>query len=88
MKSDIHPESHPILFRDTSTNKEFFAYSAIKLTGKEETKKHDGLDCTVVLIEVSSSSHPFFTGKQHFVDSSGRVQKFERARQKAAEAQK
>lgn len=80
MKKDIHPTLHPVVFVDISCGKEFVTMSTMT---SEEKKKIKGVDHYVVRVEVSSASHPFYTGKKMLVDTAGRVDKFN-ARQKAA----
>ena len=75
MKPDIHPEYHPVLFIDTSTGHEFSSRSTVK-TG--ETREVDGVEHQVVRLEITSDSHPFYTGQQRFVDTAGRIEKFQR----------
>lgn len=75
MKKDIHPQVHPVIFRDASAGKDFQMWSTMT---SEETEKVNGVDHYVIHMEVSSASHPFFTGKQKFVDTSGRVEKFQK----------
>lgn len=75
MKPDIHPEYHPVLFVDTSTGYEFSSRSTVK-TG--ETREIDGVEHQVVRLEITSDSHPFYTGQQRFVDTAGRIEKFQR----------
>jgi len=84
MKKDIHPKKNPVVFIDISTGKEFVTTSTLT---SEETKKIGGVDHYVVKVEISSDSHPFYTGKAKLIDTAGRVEKFE-ARRKAAEAAK
>ncbi len=81
MKADIHPTLNPVVFVDTTTGDEFVTTSTLT---SEETKKIDGVEHFVIKVEVSSASHPFYTGKQTLVDTAGRVDKF-RARAEAAE---
>ena len=76
MKDGIHPDYHPVVFLDTSTGDKFLTRSTI--TSKETIDWEDGNKYPVVRVEVSSSSHPFFTGKMKYVDSAGRVEKFQR----------
>ena len=64
---------HPVIFRDGVAKKDFFAFSTQK-SDKIETV--DGKKFFVIQIDVSSASHPFFTGKQNLVDTFGRVEKF------------
>lgn len=80
MKAEIHPKLHPVVFVDSSCKAEFVTMST--LTSKE-TKKINGVDHYVVSIEISSASHPFYTGKQTLVDTAGRVDRF-RAKMEAA----
>ncbi len=83
MKKEIHPESKPTVFVDTSCGAEFFTKSTVK---SDETRKVDGVEYQVVNIEISSASHPFYTGKQILVDTARRVEKFKEkaAKTKAA----
>ncbi len=76
MKKDIHPDYHPVVFFDTSTGAKFFTRST--LTSKETIEWEDGKTYPLVKVEVSSASHPFFTGKMKYVDSAGRVEKFQK----------
>ncbi|MGB3751159.1 MAG: type B 50S ribosomal protein L31 [Arcobacteraceae bacterium] len=73
MKKDIHPEVHPVVFVDVSTGKEFITTSSVK---SDKTKEIDGVEHYVINVEISSDSHPFFTGEQKIVDAAGRVEKF------------
>ncbi|MCB9798879.1 type B 50S ribosomal protein L31 [Candidatus Nomurabacteria bacterium] len=74
MKTDIHPEVNPVVFVDTSCGVEFVTTSTMK---SEETRDIDGVTHYVINLEISSASHPFFTGKQVFVDTARRVEKFQ-----------
>lgn len=82
MKEGIHPTLNPVVFVDTSSGKEFVTTST--LTSKE-TKKIDGVDHYIIKVEISSDSHPFYTGKAKLIDTAGRVEKF-KARRAAAQA--
>ncbi|ANM28518.1 hypothetical protein ABI59_01085 [Acidobacteria bacterium Mor1] len=73
MKKDIHPEYHPVLFVDVGTDFEVATRSTIK---SEETRTIDGVEHYVVKVEISSASHPYYTGKQRLVDTAGRIEKF------------
>lgn len=75
MQAGIHPEYKDVVFQDISTGETFLTRSTIKKTSGE-TISLDGNEYPVVRIEVSSASHPFFTGKQSLVDTEGRVEKF------------
>lgn len=73
MKKDIHPEYREVLFHDLSSGFEWVTRSAQKT---KETKEFDGVEYPLIKIEISSKSHPFFTGKAQLVDSAGRIDKF------------
>ena len=70
MKKGIHPEYHPVVF---VAEAEFVTRSTMK---SKETRDIDGVEHYVIRLDVSSASHPFFTGKQRFVDAAGRIDKF------------
>ena len=74
MKKDIHPESFPTCFVDVSSGKRFFTKSAVK---SDKTEVIDGVEYQVVLRDVTMDSHPVFTGEKRFVDTAGRVEKFQ-----------
>ncbi|MCG8455064.1 MAG: type B 50S ribosomal protein L31 [Holophagales bacterium] len=75
MKPEIHPEYNPVVFLDTGNGEEFISRSTMK---SEEIRNIDGVDHFVIRLEISSASHPFFTGQQRFVDTAGRIEKFQR----------
>ena len=75
MKKDIHPENYrAVVFRDISCDYEFLGKSTME--SKETVKWEDGNEYPLVKLEISSESHPFFTGKMKFVDTAGRIEKF------------
>ena len=76
MKKDIHPEYRPVVFQDISSDFAFLTKSTIKT--KETITWEDGNEYPLVKVEVSSQSHPFYTGKQNIVDTAGRVDRFRR----------
>lgn len=76
MKKDIHPEYNEVIFHDTSSDFKFKTRSTLKT--KETIAWEDGKEYPVIKVEVSSASHPFFTGKKLFVDTAGRVEKFQK----------
>ncbi len=76
MKKGIHPEYQEVIFWDTSSDFKFLSRSTSKT--KETIKWTDGKDYPIIKVEVSSASHPFFTGKKMFLDSAGRVEKFQK----------
>jgi large subunit ribosomal protein L31 len=84
MKKDIHPNYRDVIFMDTSTGTRFLIKSTI--ASKENDKWEDGNEYPLVKVEISSASHPFYTGKMKFVDSAGRVEKFQKKWGKAKEA--
>lgn len=75
MKKDLHPELHHVVFVDSSNTMEFRTMSTAT---SEETREIDGVQYFVVQMEVTSSSHPFYTGQQRFVDSTGQVEKYQK----------
>lgn len=76
MKKGIHPEYRPVVFRDTASGTMFLTQSTVSTN---KTVKHeDGNEYPVFDVEISSASHPFFTGKQKLVDTAGRVERFRR----------
>ncbi|HEY6940341.1 type B 50S ribosomal protein L31 [Dokdonella sp.] len=76
MKADIHPNYKPVVFQDVSSDFSFLTKST--MTSKETIKWEDGQEYPLIKVEISSHSHPFFTGKQKIVDTAGRVDKFRR----------
>lgn len=75
MKKDIHPEFRTVVFHDVGADKMFFIKSTIKT---DNSKQIDGIDYPYVLLDVSSASHPFYTGKQKRRASDGRIAKFDK----------
>ena len=76
MKQGIHPNYRPVVFKDMSADYAFLTQSTIDT--KETIVWEDGKEYPLVKLEISSASHPFFTGKQMMLDSAGRVEKFNR----------
>jgi large subunit ribosomal protein L31 len=74
MKTGIHPETNQVVFQDVSSDFAFLTRSTIKT--KETIKWEDGNEYPLVKIEISSKSHPFYTGKHRVAESGGRVDKF------------
>ncbi len=75
MKKEIHPKDYRfVVFKDVSDGSAFLGRSTIKT--KETIEWEDGKEYPLVKLEISSSSHPFYTGKMKLVDSAGRVDKF------------
>ena len=75
MKDGIHPKYQPVIFRDASSGFAILTRSTIKAPA-QTMKWEDGKEYPVVTVDVSSASHPFYTGKSKFVDAAGRVDKF------------
>lgn len=73
MKPEIHPEYREVLFHDTSADAFFVIGSTIS---SSEIREHEGKSYPYVAIDVSSASHPFYTGKQKSAQNDGRVAKF------------
>ncbi|MDI9356343.1 MAG: type B 50S ribosomal protein L31 [Chitinophagaceae bacterium] len=76
MKKGIHPQYKEVIFLDTSSNFMFLTKST--MTSKETIQWEDGKTYPLIKIEVSSASHPFYTGRKIFVDTAGRVEKFQK----------
>lgn len=84
MKKDIHPASYrTVVFKDISLDKAWLGKSTANT--KETTKWEDGNEYPLVKLEISSESHPFFTGKMKLVDTAGRIDKFKKRYSKKAE---
>ncbi len=75
MKKGIHPAVYPVCFIDVSTGKKFFSQSTLKSKQKENI---DGVEYNIVYSDVTSDSHPVYTGEKRFVDTAGRVEKFKK----------
>jgi large subunit ribosomal protein L31 len=75
VKKGIHPDYHPVVFVDHGASFEFTTRSTLK---SAEKRTIDGVEHYVVRLDISSASHPFYTGKQKFVDTAGRIEKFQK----------
>lgn len=74
MKKEIHPNNYrPVVFKDMSNDEIFISRSTVNA---RETIEIDGVEYPLVKLEITSASHPFYTGKQKLVDTAGRVDKF------------
>ena len=80
MKAGIHPEYRDVVFQDVTSDFKILTRST--LSSKETTKWEDGNEYPLIKVEVSSSSHPFYTGQNKVIDTSGRVDKFRKRYQK------
>ena len=76
MKKDIHPNYRPVVFQDNSADFAFLTKSTVET--KETITWTDGKEYPLVRVDISSQSHPFYTGKQNIVDTAGRVDRFKR----------
>lgn len=75
MKPSIHPNYRAVVFQDVSTNDVFVTRSTVEA---KEKITLDGQEYPLIRVDVSSKSHPFYTGKQNIVDTAGRVDRFRR----------
>ena len=73
MQTDIHPDYQAVVFRDLASGETFLTRSTVT---SDKTIELDGTEYPVIDVEISSASHPFYTGKQRIMDSAGRVEKF------------
>ncbi len=74
MKTDIHPTYEAVVFRDLASGATFLTRSTV--SSDKTIEWEDGTTYPVIDVEISSESHPFYTGKQRIMDSAGRVEKF------------
>ncbi len=89
MKTDIHPENYrQVIFHDNSSGTRFLVGSTIVIENEETEKWDDGNEYPVVRVDVSSASHPFYTGQEKVMDSAGRVERFKARAGKAGERNK
>jgi large subunit ribosomal protein L31 len=75
MKKGVHPNYRPVVFLDAAANFSFLTGSTVQTT--ETIKWEDGNEYPLYKLEISSASHPYFTGKMKFLDTTGRVEKFQ-----------
>jgi len=80
MKKDIHPNYRPVVFQDIGAEFSFLTRSTVET--KDTIVWQDGNEYPLFKMEVSSKSHPFYTGKQNIVDSAGRVDRFKKKYQR------
>lgn len=74
MKANIHPDYHPVVFMDSTTGFKFLSGST--KTSNETVEWEDGNTYPLIRVEVTSDSHPFYTGRQKFTQADGRVDRF------------
>ncbi|MCV7192343.1 type B 50S ribosomal protein L31 [Mycolicibacterium brumae] len=79
MKPGIHPDYHPVVFQDANTGKQFLTRSTITSSRTVEWDTPDGpRSYPLVVVDVTSDSHPVWTGQRRVMDTAGRVEKFNR----------
>lgn len=76
MKEGLHPKVRTVVFKDISCDYAFLGTTT--LDSKETTKWTDGKDYPLIKVEISSASHPFYTGKQRVLDTEGRIDRFKK----------
>jgi large subunit ribosomal protein L31 len=81
MKKDIHPSNYRlVIFKDMSNDYSFITHSTAP--SKEKAEWEDGKEYPLIKLDISHTSHPFYTGKQQLVDTAGRIDKFKTKYQK------
>jgi large subunit ribosomal protein L31 len=75
VRADIHPEYHDVIFVDSATGEEWTTRSTLS---SKETRDIDGVEVPVVRLEISSVSHPFWTGKMRELDTDGKIDRYRR----------
>lgn len=89
MKKEIHPANYrPVIFKDNSNDERFLIGSTLVIEGNETEKWTDGKEYPVVRVDVSSASHPFYTGQEKVMDTAGRLEKFKARAAKAGKKAK
>ncbi len=84
MKKELHPKGYRfVVFKDMSNGYQFLSRSTAE--SRETVKWEDGNEYPVVKLEISNTSHPFYTGKNVLVDTAGRIDKFKKRYEKKAE---
>ncbi|MCH9640588.1 MAG: type B 50S ribosomal protein L31 [Actinomycetia bacterium] len=79
MKPGIHPDYHPVVFQDASTGRAFLTRSTVTSSRTVDWEPEQGLrQYPLVVVDVTSDSHPFWTGTHRVLDSAGQVEKFRR----------
>ncbi len=76
MKPDIHPDYQPVVFKDATTGDAFLTRSTV--TSDRTIEWEDGRTYPLVVVDISASSHPFWTGSRRHIDTAGQVEKFRR----------
>ena len=75
MKQNIHPDVHPVCFVDVSSGARYLTRSTMK---SKQVENIDGVDYYMISRDVTADSHPAYTGEKRFVDTAGRVEKFQK----------
>lgn len=84
MKKDIHPKNYrQVIFVDNSNGERVLVGSTVAIEGNETDKWTDGNEYPLVRVDVSSASHPFYTGQEKVMDTAGRLEKFKTRAAKA-----
>jgi len=87
MKTDIHPDTYRmVIFHDNSSGSRFLIGSTVET--KDTDTWTDGVEYPISYIDVSSASHPFYTGQEKVMDTAGRVERFKARQQKAGTRKK
>ena len=82
MKKDLHPKNYRlVVFKDMSNGTQFLSRSTAE---SKETVEFEGVEYPVIKLEISNTSHPFYTGKNVLVDTAGRIDKFKKRYEKKA----
>ncbi len=76
MKSDIHPRYQDVVFMDSSVNPPYKILTRSTRTSEEMIEWEDGSSYPLIRVEISSASHPFYTGKMKLVDTAGMIDKY------------
>ena len=76
MKAGIHPEYREVVFQDVTSDFKFLTRST--LGSKETIKWEDGNEYPLIKVEISSATHPFYTGQNRVLDTAGRIDKFKK----------
>ena len=76
MKADIHPNYRAVVFHDVTSDFKFLTRST--LGSKETIKWEDGNEYPLIKVEISSATHPFYTGQNRVLDTAGRIDKFKK----------
>lgn len=76
MKKELHPKVNTVVFKDISCDCSFLGTST--MNSNEKVKWEDGKEYPLIKVEISSASHPFFTGKQRVLDTEGRIDRFKK----------